>query len=353
MMMGLVAAGIGRIFERSSSQAPDWRQAAEATTMPGRRAYTLALNNPDMVPASAARHMKDEDTVLGFFIHGQARAYPQWLTSNYHIINDTIGEEPVLITLCEVCGGAAAFRPVVPDLPQITLSFQICSVGLGTIEIMDFQTHSRWRPFLGYAFEGPLQGRWLDNYPLVVMTWKEWQRAYPETLVVNGSPQLRERPHGAESIGKENVELPHLFARTAHLSDRRLAPQEWVLGVRFPESGKPYALPISLLEPSPNLFRVKMGRKTILVARWGALAMIAFDLDATPYRNGFSLLPDAPLAFRSPDGKVWNAFGMSQGPEGREAKLPPARSYLTKWYEWVSHSPETELVSAIELLPNN
>ena len=158
--------------------------------MPGRRAYTLPLNNPDMIPADQANHMKDEDVVLGVFIQGQARAYPWWLTSNYHVINDTVDDTPLLIALCEVCGGAAAFRPVVPDLPGRSLSFQIGGVSRGTIELVDQQTFSKWRPFLGTAFEGPLQGRSLENYPLLVMTWKEWHQRYPKSWVVNGSPNF-------------------------------------------------------------------------------------------------------------------------------------------------------------------
>ena len=184
---GSISLGLWNRFNRQ----PDWRELAAGTSMPNRRAYTLPLNNPDMVPAAQAQHVKEDDLVLGILMRGLARAYPWWLTSNYHVVNDTVGDDPVLITLCEVCRGAAAFRPVVPDLPDIPLSFQICGVGLGTIEIMDYQTHSRWRPFLGSAFEGPLKGRVLPSYPLLVMTWKEWRQLYPETLVANGSPQLR------------------------------------------------------------------------------------------------------------------------------------------------------------------
>jgi hypothetical protein len=320
--------------------------------MPGRRSYTLPLNNPDMIPTVQATHMKDEDVVLGIFVHGEARAYPWWLTSNYHVVNDTVGDEPVLITLCEVCGGAAAFRPVVPDLPGISLSFQICGISLGTIEIVDHQTHSKWRPFLGSAFEGPLKGRSLENYPVLLMTWKEWRERYPAGLVVNGSPELRLRPHGAEAGRIGDPELPTMFAATATLTDQRLPPHELVLGILVPETGKAYALPVSRLTPFPNLFLLRLDKKQFLVVREGQFAITAFDVGGTSYQDGLKLISTRPLQFRTADGWTWNAFGIGTSPGQPDRHLPSARSYMTEWYEWVSHSRGSDIVTKVEPIGN-
>jgi hypothetical protein len=338
-------------FNPCPEPGPDWKERAAASTMSGRRAYTLPLNNPDMIPAGQANHMKEEDLVLGVLIQGEARAYPWWLTSNYHVVNDTVADAALLITLCEVCGGAAAFRPVVPELPGLTLSFQICGIGLGTIEIVDHQTLSKWRPFLGTAFEGPLKGRSLENYPLLVIPWKEWKQRYPTSLVANGSPELRSRPHGAEAGGRiGDPDLPPLFAATANLTDHRLEPHELVLGIMVPETEKAYALPASRLVPFPSLFLVTLDGRPFLVVREGELAMTAFDLASTPYRAGsFSLTSTNPISFRSADRLDWNAFGVSAPGGAPETRLPPARSYLTEWYEWVSHSRDSEVVTSVKV----
>lgn len=354
-----MAAGAGicvtvhTVLNRHADYVPDWRQLAAASTMPGRRAYTLPLNNPDMIPADQATHMQDDDVVLGVLFRGEARAYPWWLVSNYHVVNDTVREKPLLITLCEVCGGAAAFDPQVPDLPGLALSFQICGVSLGTLELIDHQTHSKWRPFLGTAFEGPLQGRSLENFPLLVMRWNEWKERYPQSLVANGSLQLRLRPHGFEAGSRiGDSELPSLFAATAHLTDDRLGRHELVLGILVPETGQAYALPVSRLTPFPNLFLATLGQKHVVVVREGELAMTAFDLDRTPYRSGFTFVSARPLSFRSPDGWTWNAFGIGTMAGSPERRLPAARCYLTEWYEWVSHSRQTEIVTSTQALAN-
>ena len=323
-----------------------WKESAGSSTMPGRRAYTLPLNNPDMVPAAQATYMKDSDVVLGVFIQGQARAYPWWLTSNYHVVNDTIADTPLLLTLCEVCGGAAAFRPEVPELPGVPLSFQICGISLGTIELMDFQTHSKWRPFLGKSFAGPLAGRTLENYPVLMMTWGEWKSRYPETVVVNGSDELRARPHGAAAGRIGDPELPTLFAATANLTDQRLARHSLVLGFTDGTPEKAYALPVSELAPYPGLFLIRLGDKPVLIAREGELAVTAFDWRTAPSTE-ITLISTNPMSFRTGDGYTWNAFGFGTAPGKPDRQLHPARSYLTEWYEWVSHSPQTEILQQV------
>ncbi len=357
MSCGLLAAGIvigaaaGYALVGWLKPAPDWIQMAEANTMPARRAYTLPLNNPDMIPAAQATYMKDTDVVLGVVIHGQARAYPWWLVSNYHVVNDTSDEEPFLITLCEVCGGASAFRPVLPELPELPLSFQICGIRSGTIEIADHQTSSHWHPFLGTAVQGPLKGKSLDRYPLVLMTWKEWRSLYPASLVVNGSTQLRERPHGAESGRIGDPGIPPPFLRGINFSDKRLGLHELVLGIKNPGSGKSYAVPARELVPFPNLFLVAPGTNFILIVRQTELAMSAFDLHSLRHSTNFSLLSKSPIQFRTPDGLAWSAFGICTTPGKYERRLPSARSYLTEWYEWVSHSPESEIIDSTRIVP--
>jgi hypothetical protein len=97
---------------------------------------------------------------------------------------------------------------------------------------------------------------------------------------------------------------------------------------------------------------VTLGGKKVLVVRDGELAMAAFDLTKAPQLTGFSLTSKVPLHFRTSDGQTWNVFGIASGSSGPERRLPSARSYLTEWYEWVSHSPDTEIVAQVEVLSN-
>ena len=84
-----------------------------ALTSPFPRFIFLPLNNPAVVPADMAPFMKDDDIVAGVVVEGQARAYPQWVLVAYHVVNDTIGESPLLLAHCEICSGTSAFDPMV------------------------------------------------------------------------------------------------------------------------------------------------------------------------------------------------------------------------------------------------
>ena len=84
-----------------------------ALSSPFPRFILLPLNNPGVVPVELAEHMRSEDIIAGVVVDGKARAYPLWIFGNYHVANDTIGDAPVMLAYCEMCSGAAAFRPVV------------------------------------------------------------------------------------------------------------------------------------------------------------------------------------------------------------------------------------------------
>ena len=49
--------------------------------------------------------MRNEDRVLGFVSNDQARAYPNW----HVIVNERVGENPVVISFCPLCGTGMVF----------------------------------------------------------------------------------------------------------------------------------------------------------------------------------------------------------------------------------------------------
>jgi len=58
----------------------------------------VPLDNPDFIAADEAGFVDAEDLVLGLTIAGESRAYPISMMTYHHIVNDTIGGRPILIT---------------------------------------------------------------------------------------------------------------------------------------------------------------------------------------------------------------------------------------------------------------
>ncbi len=65
---------------------------------PSSRAGFVSLDDPDVLTAKETTFLSDDDLILGIESEGAARAYPVNMIFYHHIVNDTIGERPILIT---------------------------------------------------------------------------------------------------------------------------------------------------------------------------------------------------------------------------------------------------------------
>ena len=155
------------------------------------RFFSLPLNNPPYVVGDQS-FMRDDDVVLGVRYKGVVRAYPLWVLSKYHVVNDTFNyQDPLFIAFCEMCSSTAAFIPLVkrfskapsPDerrlgvsseIKPMPLSFRMSGMGFGTFQICDTQTLSSWHPFSGESLTGPLLGAKMERVPVYIDTWKNW-----------------------------------------------------------------------------------------------------------------------------------------------------------------------------------
>lgn len=57
-----------------------------------------AIDEPEMVRASAADFMQDDELVLGVVRNGEARAYSLWHLDHHEIVNDEMAGEPIAAT---------------------------------------------------------------------------------------------------------------------------------------------------------------------------------------------------------------------------------------------------------------
>ncbi|MBT5925580.1 MAG: DUF3179 domain-containing protein [Verrucomicrobia bacterium] len=326
-----------------------WVQEAKALTMPGNREYTMPLNNPDTVPAFAADHMNDGDLVVGINVFGFTRAYPWWIMSNFHVVNDTLydGENtkiPLLVALCEQCSGSAAFIPTILELQDRPLTFQICGIHNGTFEIADFQTHSRWHPFSGESIEGPLKGKQLIQIGSVIENWGSWKKRHPETDVVLGSIGMRNRPHGLShgaSMGHKHMHP--VFWASANQNDRRLSANTLIFGLLGNGVSGPMA--IEFEEIQSNLFlQFKHGNTPAVLLQVGEYGVRAFSSKVEEKELEFELESKDPLSLKDNQGRVWDESGKCITPPDSTLQLKLLKGYLTEWYEWVSAQPDSAIL---------
>ena len=105
----------------------------------------------------------------------QFRAYPLTYFAETAVINDTLGEVPLLIFHDKMSFATAVFkRNVAQDARTFTLQDRY---------FVEDNTGTRWNLVTGEAISGKDKGARLERLPAVNIYWFAWARYYPETSI--------------------------------------------------------------------------------------------------------------------------------------------------------------------------
>ena len=115
------------------------------------------------------------DRIVGLEVGGGYKAYPLKELAKQPLINDTVGDAPVLVTFAVDSETSRAFSRVVDGQ---TLTFDRTGSG----ELVDQETSSSWSR-TGRAIAGPLEGEQLVELPPLPSFWFSWAQFNPETEV--------------------------------------------------------------------------------------------------------------------------------------------------------------------------
>ncbi len=203
------------------------------------------------------------------------------------------------------------------------LTFDAGGLDKGVLAMQDRQTDTAWAQGDGSALAGgPLEGERLGFVPMPLMTWSEWQAAYPNTEVLD----LR-TPY----------EQGYRQIRTGLLTSRSL-----VIGVET-EAGSA-AFPLVVLERVGGVVNVEVGGVPVVVF-YNVASGTGFAFARTV--NGQTLDftgevgPDIFPLVDDETGSTWDIVGRAvEGPLAG-ASLGSVPSFISEWYGWVGYHPET------------
>jgi hypothetical protein len=128
--------------------------------------------------ARADARLQTKQYVTGVALEGQAVAYPWSLLSLEPVVNDQIGDTPLLVVFAADTATSVAFGRT---LEGQTLTFSLSDAE--TMMLSDAETGSRWDGLTGTALEGPLAGKQLDRVRSTASFWFGWKDWYPETRI--------------------------------------------------------------------------------------------------------------------------------------------------------------------------
>ncbi|HKE17035.1 MAG TPA: DUF3179 domain-containing (seleno)protein [Kofleriaceae bacterium] len=302
------------------------------------RRHLLALDNPPVVAARDAPHMRPDDVVVGVVLNGQARAYPWWVLRAYHTVNDFLADRPIFLTFCEACSGAGAFYPIVD---RRVLDFGYAGDRYGCFSLHDLDTHSTWAPLAGFALDGPLAGTALVGVPTYFATWAEWKQVRPDTAVVLASEEVRRRPHGRGSTFGDQASSPW-FERTLRTFDPRLPEHSLVYSFTSRPGARPRSYPLPTLQRLRLVEDDHAGEPLVLLVG-GRARVSAYSRRLDDRVLHFVLAAADPPLLRDQDGTIWDEWGVATTGPSRGRSLRFAGGHVTKWGVWVNAFPDTEI----------
>lgn len=118
-----------------------------------------------------------KEFVIGVEYKGHAAAYPFSELNRQPVINDELGDLPILVVFNPNSAAGAVFSRIVED--GSILTFTISNDSL----LVDNQTGTTWDRFTGLALEGPLAGSQLQAVKYTAAFWFGWKDWYPGTTV--------------------------------------------------------------------------------------------------------------------------------------------------------------------------
>jgi len=189
-----------------------------------------ALDHPATVPAARA-DWEDDDLVLGVVAGGEARAYPVAILNWHELVNDTLGDEAILVSFCPLCGTGMVFeRRVGGKVRRFGVSGLLFRSDL---LMYDRESESLWSQISAEAVTGALLGERLRLLRSSTDEWGRWKREHPETTVLSretGHP----RDYGRSPYGSYAQSRDVMFPVPR---DPRYHPKMPTLGLRVPGEG--------------------------------------------------------------------------------------------------------------------
>ena len=162
------------------------------------------------------------------------RAYPlDHMVIARHLVHDTVGSTPVVVTYCALCRTGLAFRSEVGGRPA---RFGVVGVFRRNLIMEDDVSGTLWQQATGRAIYGPHAGDSLELLPAVQLPWSEAQRERGPSLTVASEPPDARRAPFASQRG---------FALLQRATDRVTVPGHTRLSKALPQRETVFGLVIN------------------------------------------------------------------------------------------------------------
>ncbi len=196
-----------------------------------------AINSPRFLQAQKVEKdfLENDDRVLGLVINGVTKAYPIKILNWHEIVNDSIGDQPLVITFCPLCETGMVFDSQIKDKRMI---FGVSGLLYQSDMLLyDQQTESLWSQLKQEAITGPMMGTKLKLLPSTHTTWGAWRKQYPECMVMSTETGF-DRDYDRDPY--ESYKNSKALMFKVNSRSKAYHPKEQVLGIELEGISKAY-----------------------------------------------------------------------------------------------------------------
>lgn len=307
---------------------------------------------------TAASWLSDSSPVMVIDIDNDVRAYPLAILTWHEIVNDTVGDIPLVITYCPLCNSALVFKRTIdgPTGEQVLDFGTSGRLYLSNLVMYDRQNRNLWTQFEGEAVVGEdLLGTQLTRVPAWLFGFQELAELHPDAQVLSRDTG-HNRDYGRNPYTFYDAEDSDPFMFRGE-PDPRQPPMTRLVGVT--NSTAAVAITLDHLRAERTI-DVRLGNQNITVL-WapgqasaldqstinegrdvGQTAAFIAEIDG----QNLSLRPsETPNRFvDDASGSTFDLRGRAlDGPyQGRQ--LTPVVHDDTFWFVWVAFRPDTQLI---------
>ncbi len=281
-----------------------------------------------------AGELRDDDRVLAW-VRGKydGGAIPfRWFLVPYRVISDTYG-----VFVYDADAGFVRGYPA-------SLDYRFHGWRNGVM-VMRHQDGTLFDCLTGEAFDGPHKGEHLTPIATIETNWGPWLKSSPGTVAYQMLPKYQ--PQALPRVVSSES------SRTRLAPDRRLDPEERVLGLSLGESSD--AWPLRSFGDRDTVRHVQVGGRSVTLlwdGQTGTAVAYAPETEGTPQRTITLAIDGAGSAgsevpwFDKETGSRWSIAGRAvSGPlKGKTLKWLPG--VMVKWYAWSASYPRTAIAGS-------
>ncbi len=311
-----------------------------------------AIRDPKFASIDSASAWLDPAEPVQVVRHaGNVRVYPLQVLIWHELVNDRIGDLPVLVSFCPLCNAAVAFdRRVDGQAAEFGVSGLLRHSDL---VMFDRRTDSLWQQLTGEAIVGAHTGKRLAILASQVIPFQTAVENYPDALVL-GRDTGHKRPYGANPYEQYETRGRTIFP-VNYKKSRMIKPLERLLA--FQLEGKPRAYLVRQLREHPVLNRGKgasayvvfyqpemrtaLGARRIAESnRVGAAAV--FSRFVNGERLEFAFVDGKFID--SPTSSTWNLVGRATSGPLKGTALDPIEHGVYYAFAWLAFKPRTDVI---------